>query len=118
MSGVVLLHFWRIAVVLFDLLELGLVGSIWTHVVFFFLIALFHSGVRLGRKVYLVDMSNKTNRSEYVAVSNTIIGVVMLLGGGIGVIVDLLQTSAVLGLLGLASLLAARYINKLKEVSG
>lgn len=107
-----------IAVWVFDMLNLAILKSVWSHFTFFFLIALFHAGVRLGRKVYLVDMSNKSNRSEYVAVSNTIIGVLMLLCGGIGIVGDLIETSAVLGLLGLASALASLWISKIKEVSG
>jgi hypothetical protein len=40
-----------------------------------------HGGVRLGRKIYLVDMASGDNRAAYVAVSNTLIGVLMLAGG-------------------------------------
>jgi hypothetical protein len=92
--------------------------SVWLHGALFFAIALFHGGVRLGRKVYLVDMASGENRSAYVAVSNTVIGGAMLLGGGIGVIADLVSTGAVLGLLGVQSLLAALYIARLRDVSG
>lgn len=38
-------------------------------------------GVRLGRKVYLVDMAGAGQRAAYVAVSNTLIGILMLIGG-------------------------------------
>jgi MFS family permease len=92
--------------------------SIWLHATLFFAIALFHGGVRLGRKVYLVDMASGENRSAYVAVSNTVIGGAMLLGGAIGIVGDLLSTGAVLGLLGILSLLAALFIAKLRDVSG
>jgi MFS family permease len=92
--------------------------SVWLHGALFFSIALFHGGVRLGRKVYLVDMASGANRSTYVAVSNTVIGGAMLLGGGIGVIGDLLSTGAVLGLLGVLSLLAALFIARIRDVSG
>ena len=60
-------------------------------VIVFFMITLCHSSVRLGRKVYLVDMANTDNRAQYVAVSNTVIGIAMLLGGIIGIIADLLN---------------------------
>jgi hypothetical protein len=79
---------------------------------------MFHGGVRLGRKIYLVDMASGDNRSAYVAVSNTVIGGAMLLGGAIGVIGDLLSSGAVLGLLGLLSLAAALFIARLRDVSG
>jgi len=93
-------------------------NTVWLHGGLFFSIALFHGGARLGRKVYLVDMASSKDRSAYVAVSNTVIGVIMLLGGSIGIIADLVSFGAVLGLLGLLSLLAAAYIARLRDVSG
>jgi hypothetical protein len=92
--------------------------SIWTWAGLFFLIATFHNGVRLGRKVYLVDMSSGETRATYVAVSNTLIGTAMILGGGFGVLADMLGSASVIGLLGLLSLLSAAYIRGLPEVSG
>jgi hypothetical protein len=76
-----------------------------------------HGGVRLGRKVYLVDMASGENRAAYVAVSNTVIGVLMLVGGLIGLVGDWLGAAATVLLLGLLSLLAAAYIRGLPEVS-
>ena len=92
--------------------------SVWTWAGLFFLIATFHNGVRLGRKVYLVDMSSGETRATYVAVSNTLIGAAMFLGGGFGVLADILGSASVIGLLGLVSLLSAAYIRGLPEVSG
>ena len=48
-----------------------------------FLFYLGHAGIRLGRKTYLVDMATPENRAQLVAVSNTIIGVLLLLIGGL-----------------------------------
>ena len=76
-----------------------------------------HSGVRLGRKVYLVDMATQGTRAAYVAVSNSVIGVMMLLGGLIGLLGDWLGVVAVIGLLGVWSLLAAVGALRLPEVS-
>mgnify|MGYP000211066734 CR=1 FL=1 len=57
------------------------------------------------------------DRAAYVAVSNTVIGVLMLAGGVVGLIGDWLGAAAVVLVLGLASLLAAGYILRLAEVS-
>lgn len=76
-----------------------------------------HAGVRLGRKVYLVDLANSGNRAAMVAVSNTIIGIAMLLGGVIGVLADLYDTATVIGILGLGALAVAVYALGLREVS-
>jgi hypothetical protein len=83
----------------------------------FLVLNVMHGGVRLGRKVYLVDMASGDNRAAYVAVSNTVIGVLMLVGGLIGLIGDWLGAPATVLLLGLLSLLAALYIQRLPEVS-
>jgi MFS family permease len=87
-------------------------------VIVFFLVTLCHSSVRLGRKVYLVDMANTDNRARYVAVSNTLVGVAMLLGGIIGVIADLLNVQAVILLLSVIALAASVYTRRLANVSG
>jgi hypothetical protein len=83
----------------------------------FLVLNVMHGGVRLGRKVYLVDMADTGIRAAYVAVSNTIIGVLMLVGGLIGLIGDLVGAHATVLLLGLLSLLAAAYVIRLPEVS-
>lgn len=90
----------------------------WIFALLFLLITVFHSGLRLGRKIYLVDMASQTTRSAYVAVSNTVIGAVMLLGGAVGILADLFSTSAVIALLGAVSLLAAIYIARMPDISG
>ena len=83
----------------------------------FLLLNIMHGGVRLGRKVYLVDMASGENRAAYVAVSNTLIGVLMLLGGFIGLLGDWLGAAAIVLLLGMVTLVAAAYVRGLPEVS-
>jgi hypothetical protein len=84
----------------------------------FFLITLAHGAVRLGRKVYLVDMANNDNRAQYVAVSNTVIGIAMLLAGGIGIIADVFNVQTAILILSLIALATALYIRRLPDVSG
>lgn len=47
----------------------------------FFVLMLAHEGVRVGRKTYLIDMAGGNKRTDYVALSNTLIGVLLLLVG-------------------------------------
>jgi hypothetical protein len=71
----------------------------------YFLLALAHTGIRLGRKTHLVDMAGSAQRASYVAVSNTVIGIVLLAGGLFGVLADtagVVLTVAVLAVLALA----------------
>ena len=84
----------------------------------FFLITLAHGAVRLGRKVYLVDMANTDSRAQYVAVSNTVIGIAMLLAGSIGVIADIFNVQTAILILSLIALATAIYIRRLPDVSG
>lgn len=85
--------------------------------VIFFVLNVMHGGLRLGRKVYLVDMASGENRAAYVAISNTVIGVLMLAGGLIGALGDLIGAPATVLVLGLGALLAAFYALGLPEVS-
>jgi hypothetical protein len=90
--------------------ELGLAA------IFLFL-NIMHGGVRLGRKIYLVDMATAENRAALVAVSNTVIGVLMLAGGLIGLVGEWLGAAGTVLILGLLSLVAAIYISRLPQVS-
>ena len=89
----------------------------WVLATAFFVVSLVHVGVRVGRKTYVVDMAAGDRRTEYVAVANTAMGVLLLVVGAataglaaLGVTVAL----AFLGVLGLVGVLAAR---TLPEVS-
>ncbi len=55
----------------------------WTllHLAVYLLLALTHTGVRVARKTYVVDMAGGDRRTEYVAVANTAMGA-LLLGAG------------------------------------
>lgn len=83
----------------------------------FLVLNIMQGGVRLGRKVYLVDMASAENRAAYVAVSNTVIGVMMLVGGLVGLMGDWFGAAATVLILGLLSLMAATYIMTLPDVS-
>jgi len=61
--------------------DLALADSLWFYTGLYFLLVVAHSGMRLGRKTYLVDMAGGNKRTDYVAVSNTVIGVALLAAG-------------------------------------
>lgn len=83
----------------------------------FFLLNIMHGGLRLGRKVYLVDMATAKTRAAYVAISNTMIGVLMLVGGFIGLLGDILGAPATVLILAIGALVAAAHAWSLPEVS-
>ncbi len=113
-AGAGLLGLYTFAAIEFDwswaTSELGLAAI-------FMILNVMHGGVRLGRKVYLVDMATAGNRAAYVAVSNSVVGVLMLVGGLIGLIADWLGSAATVLILGLLSLSAAAYVHSLPDVS-
>jgi hypothetical protein len=58
-------------------------ATMWLFPAFFFVLGVAHAGVRAGRKTYLVDLAGGVKRTDYVAVSNTLIGIALLLVGGL-----------------------------------
>jgi hypothetical protein len=85
-------------------------GALWLYGGLFFLIGIAHTGIRVGRKTYLVDMAPADRRASYVAVSNTLIGVVLLASGTIGFLAPVVGVRGVVlvfALLGLSGGLLA-----------
>lgn len=92
--------------------------SIWLYPAAFFVLGIAHAGVRLGRKTYLVDMAGGNKRTDYTAVSNSVIGLLLLVTGGLTALLGLVSEAAVilaLGLMGTAGVVSAL---RLEEVSG
>lgn len=58
-------------------------NSVWLYPVTYLLLALAHTGVRVGRKTYVVDLAGGNRRTDYVAVSNTAMGVLLLVTGAV-----------------------------------
>lgn len=84
----------------------------------FFGLGVAHAGVRLGRKTYLVDMASGNRRTDYVAVSNSVIGAILLLTGLLGALTALISIQGTLILLGVAGLAGAWLSQRWPEVSG
>jgi len=96
-------------------LESTLLSQAWVHIAAFMILIVMHCGVRLGRKVYLVDMATADNRAMYVAVSNTIIGIAMMIFGSIGLLTGSIGLAGIILLLSILSLLAAALSMRLEE---
>ncbi|MFN2359590.1 MAG: MFS transporter [Marinobacter sp.] len=93
------------------------IGSVWFYPMAFFVLSIAHAGVRLGRKTYLVDMAGGNKRTDYTAVSNTVIGFLLLATGGLTALISIISEVAVilvLGLMGLAGMFSAL---RLREVT-
>lgn len=95
----------------------GLAESQWLYPLFFFALAIAHAGVRLGRKTYIVDLAGGNKRTDYVAVSNTTIGVVLLLAGSVGALTSVLPVDAIILILAAMGLIGAWLSHRLPEVT-
>ncbi|WAC03512.1 MFS transporter [Lacinutrix neustonica] len=89
---------------------------LWIYPVAFFILGIAHGGVRLGRKTYIVDMATGNKRTDYVAISNTTIGLILLVTGGLSALVSLISIEGVILTLSLFGLLGAYKSYKLPNV--
>jgi hypothetical protein len=81
--------------------SLGAGAPGWVYPAAFLVLGIAHSGIRLGRKTYLVDMAGGNKRTDYVSVSNTVIGIILLLAGGVTAALSFLPPEVlILGLAG------------------
>ena len=95
-------------VLVVEVLDVG-GGSVGAYVLFvgcYLLVTLTHTGVRIGRKTYVVDLAEGDLRTTYVAVSNSAMGLILLVVGALSSALATLGIAwallflAVLGLLG------------------
>lgn len=94
-----------------------LAGQSWLYPVFFFMLSISHAGVRMGRKTYIVDLAGGNKRTDYVAVSNTVIGVVLLAAGSIGALSSVISISGVIVILAAMGIAGAWMSSTLPEVT-
>lgn len=88
----------------------------WLLPLAYFALNIAHQGVRVGRKTYLVDMADGNRRTDYVAVSNTVIGVLLLITGIIGTLSSVIGISGVILVLSLMALAGSGLALTLDEV--
>lgn len=93
-------------VVVFLVLERSDVGGGAAYYVgAYFALALVHTAARVGRKTYVVDLGEGNDRTDYVAVSNTLMAVLLLVVGGItGALATLGPAVALVVLAGIGAL--------------
>jgi MFS family permease len=75
--------------------------------VVFLLVGLAHGGIRLGRKTWIIDAAPRDERPTWVALSNTIVGLVTIIAAGLGVIADLWSVQVLLIMLIVVAVLGS-----------
>ncbi len=93
-----------------------LIGFSWIAPIAFFILAMAHSGVRIGRKTYVLDLAGGSRRTDYVSVGNTVIGAVLLASGMLGTLSTFLSASGMLLVLSLFGFLGVILGRRLPEV--
>lgn len=83
----------------------------------YFVLTLVHTGVRIGRKTYVVDMAGGDQRTRYVAVSNSAIGVILLATGTLSSLLAVWGTEWALVFLAALGTLGVVGAARLPEVS-
>ncbi len=99
-----------------DRLAPHLAATVWFLPLAYFVLSVAHSGVRVGRKTYVVNLASGNQRTDYVAISNTVIGVLLLLVGAVGSLSAVIGNAGVIGLLALMGLSGAAAGGALPDV--
>lgn len=89
----------------------GLRTAAWLYPSAYLLLALAHTGSRVGRKTYVVDLGEGNRRTDYVATSNAAMGLLLLVAGAVSSALAQLGVGvalAFLAVLGACGSLAAR----------
>jgi MFS family permease len=89
----------------------------WIFPLAFFVLGVAHSGVRVGRKTYVLDMAQGDRRTDYVAVGNSVIGLILLATGLFGLLSAIIGATGMLLLLSLVGLGGAILALSLPDVS-
>jgi hypothetical protein len=92
-------------------------GAWWLYPSTYLLLALAHTGVRVARKTYVVDMAGEERRTSYVAVSNTAIGVLLLVVGAVSGALALLGPVVALAFLAVLGVVGVGVARTLPDVS-
>ena len=106
-----------IATFLVDRFLPSVAGAAWFLPLAYFVLSVAHSGVRVGRKTYVVDLATGNQRTDYVAISNTTIGVLLLLVGSVGALAPIITNAGVVLLLATMGLAGAALATTLPDVS-
>jgi len=88
----------------------------WLFPCAFFVLGIAHSGVRVARKTYVLDMAGGSKRTDYVAVGNSLIGLILLATGLFGLLTPLIGAAGMLLLLSGIGLTGAILAVSLPEV--
>ena len=83
---------------------------------FVFIAQIAYEGTRSGRKIHLTDMDTGGRKALYTALSNTLIGILLIAGGGFGLLADAFGAAVVLAIFAVMAALGSLVALRLSEV--
>lgn len=104
-----------IAVLVIIMTKISIISAIWLYPILFFALGVAHDGIRLGRKTYIVDIAEGEKRTQYVATSNTAIGLLLLIVGLFTAWLSSFSLTVSISVLTIMVLLGILFSNKLPE---
>ncbi len=107
MAAAILTASIGLVVYLLDNLQPAWLAIGWMLPALYFCLSIAHQGVRIGRKTYVVDLAQGNRRTDYVAVGNTVIGLILLLLGFAGALGAVMAVSQIILLLSMLGALGA-----------
>lgn len=103
-----------VSVVLIELVGQDL-GSVYVYPLIIFLLSMSYQAVRIGRKTYIINIAEGNDRTNYVAISNTAIGIVLLVVGGISSILSSVSVPLAIFILSIIGLYGSYMSYSLKD---
>ncbi|WP_416908244.1 MAG: hypothetical protein ACMVO5_01060 [Polymorphobacter sp.] len=91
-------------------------GGRWGAAAAIFAAQIAYEGVRQGRKLHLTDMTTDSQRARYTALSNSLIGTALLIGGGAGFVADRIGPAPLLLAFAAMALVGALVAVRLTDV--
>ena len=89
---------------------------VWPVAVLYFILSVAHQGMRIGRKTYLVNLGEGNKRTSYVSVSNTIIGIVLLVMSGISLLTYMISLEGLILIFSMITLIGCFMVVRLPEI--
>ncbi|UBI07626.1 MFS transporter [Corynebacterium falsenii] len=93
------------------------IALIWWLPVAFFVVSLAHAAIRVARSTYIVDMAEGEQRTRYVSVANTLMGILLLIVGAFTSVLAIGGPQWALAALALFGFTGAALSHTLPEVS-
>ncbi len=94
----------------------GTLAQVYVGPTLLFVLVVAHQGVRLGRSTHIVDMTGESRRAAYTALSNTIVGVLLMIGATFALVAEVAGVPIVLVIFAVMAVGAILVATTLDEV--